>query len=193
MKNLKLGLFALATALVLTPVAFADPIVGSLDVGGGNDQWTTTNITFTNVNATGRDFTGTFQTVFGNGTAAATILTNPITFNDPDKLIFEVGDYLATFTITNAINIVYDGVDFLNVTGSGYLTMAGYDDTRAVFNLTSTDTNSNRGASGSSGYSFVVTTYGVAVTPEPTSLLLLGSGMLGLAGMLRRKMAKRQI
>jgi hypothetical protein len=101
-----------------------------------------------------------------------------------------VGGYQATFTITNDIYIWENSGSFLNISGIGYLTLEGYDATNASFSLTSTDTNANRGTSGSSGYSFVVTTYN---TPEPTSLLLLGSGILGLAGVLRRKIARQQL
>jgi hypothetical protein len=45
------------------------------------------------------------------------------------------------------------------------------------------------GACGFSGESFTITS-GQPTTPEPSSILLLGSGILGLAGVLRRKLTR---
>ena len=41
---------------------------------------------------------------------------------------------------------------------------------------------------GAGGESFTITSGGGGTTPEPSSILLLGSGILGLAGVLRRKL-----
>jgi hypothetical protein len=44
------------------------------------------------------------------------------------------------------------------------------------------------GDCGSGGESFTLTTYDSWYTPEPSSIILFGSGILGLAGILRRKL-----
>jgi hypothetical protein len=196
MKNLTLGLFALATALVLTPAAQADPIIqGTLGVGGGNDQWSSTQLDFISTNATARDATGSFGLVLGVAPATnpATIDTPVYHFAIPDVLIFTVGADTATFTITGPIDVTLDNAQFLDISGTGVLTLTGYDPTVATFSLSSTDSSNNFGTTGSSTFGFDVTSLEIAATPEPTSLLLLGSGILGLAGLLRRKTAKRQI
>jgi hypothetical protein len=47
----------------------------------------------------------------------------------------------------------------------------------------------NFGDCGLGGESFTLSTYIYMVTPEPSSIILFGSGILGLAGMLRRKLS----
>jgi len=195
MKHLSSGLIALAAALAIAPVALADPIIGTLGIVGGNDQWNATELIFNNTAAVAGNATGSFATVLGISpiTTPAKINTPAYHFNLPDMLIFTVGTNTATFTITGPIDITLDNNQFLAISGTGLLTLAGFDDTLAVFSLISTDSSHDYGNKGSSTFGFDVSTYGTSVTPEPTSLLLFGSGVLGLAGMLRRRMARRQI
>ena len=194
-KNVKMfsfELLAIAAALIIVPAASATQIVGSIGVGGGNDVWSTTGISFNNPNAIARDATGGFATILGASPATNPATINNVAFNftTPDSLIFTVGTGTATFKINGPLNVSLDNSEFLNLSGTGVLTLTGYAPTLATFSLTSTDSSSNMGQTGSSTYGFDVVATPTTPTPEPSSLFLLGSGLLGFAGMFRRSQAK---
>jgi hypothetical protein len=107
-------------------------------------------------------------------------------FSSPDVLIFTVGTSTGTFTITGPITVALDNSQYLLFSGTGILTLTGYSATPGTFSFSTTDSGNNYGTSGSSTYGFDIN---ATPTPEPSSLLLFGTGLLGFAGILRRKIA----
>jgi hypothetical protein len=184
MKKFSVVLLALAATLAISPMALADPITGSIGISGFNDHWNASSVTFIPT-ANAGDASGNLATVIPGAVAPsvtpATIDITTLTFATPDVLIWTIGTSTATFTITGPVNVVLDTTAFLNLSGTGLLTLTGYDPTTAYFSFASTVSGA------STNYIFDVNTQAPGTTPEPGTLTLFGTGLLGLAGMLRRK------
>lgn len=177
--NLKLKLAVLTAVLAVSASAFAAPLApasGSITISGV-DSWDATSITFAS-QGTVQSATGTFAFLSGR-----TVDLTSFTFaNSNGVALFATPgtplSALSHFFINGPVNVVTDTPQLLNITGLGtfdeFLTLGA----PGSFSLTS---------SASGNFSFRLDASTAAPTPEPNSLVLIGTGLASGAGMLMRR------
>lgn len=160
-------------------------ITGAVTIDTTTDAVTAGDFTATyDVGAT--DYSFTFTTVAtatekkGSGTASdpyyyVTVFSAPTGLSSPTTIDFDLDYVIAGNTITLC------QINTNNFTGNGYCDQGG------IGEQTYLDSNS---LSGSPGDADLVSGGLVATTPEPSSILLLGTGLLALAGLARKRITQ---
>lgn len=191
MKNIfKLAVLGAALSASV-PFALASSITGQVSLFGPN-SYNASQITFgPGSTMIGGTVSGTsFVPYFTDG-QVVTMNNFGIAGSFNPGVIFTVTEnnetlsyYLQTLTTTFS-NQSNSFPGNLTLTGMGYFSESGavdFADTPATFNLTS-----QLGGNNGVGVTFSETSFTPSPAPEPSSIALLGTGLLGVAAMVRRR------
>jgi hypothetical protein len=182
-------LFVLGAALaVSTSFAYADTLgAGAIGVGPApNGQaiihWTSTGIYYNPFgNAVANVANGSLASYLGASVGVNGFLFSSVSAATPVEVYFTTNGTDTLEYFLTSLTVVTDTSSTLVLDGTGYFVDSAYDNTAANLEITAS----------SNGVTNYETTSAIAPTPEPGSLMLLGTGLLSAAGIARKKFASK--
>ena len=183
-----LKLLSLAAVLTVTSLAaHADAVHGVISITG-YDTYDSNSISFDGNGYTqAKAATGTFSDLFSASDTVAAVSLSDFNFGSgftSPTQVFSITNNGVTvsLTLTSITSSSIDADGNLTILGRGIFSETGYDSAEGTFDLTT--------QGGQTGGVVTFSATSVAPTPEPNTLLLLGTGLMSSAGALYRRRRK---